>query len=705
MRSRLSVGLWGLAFAVGVLRAEAVGVSGKNQNAVRFNRRWAEEAFSAERRGAASPWLDGLAGEWRAETGLPFSFVYGGRPSAELVKDWRRKVEASAVDTTKRRRTLTLTDPKTGLEVRAVCTIYTDAPGADWTLHFSNTGQADTPILEQVKAVDVAIRPGAPGAVVLHRLHGSSAGGEDWLPFDEVLSAGKTIGFAPQRGRPSLGACPFFNVSWQGGGVITAIGWSGQWAANVEHVQDVLRIKAGMQHMRLKLRPGESIRSPRILQLYWHGDDPLVGYNLFRRTMLRHVVPKVKGETVVPPIAQTSTSFHEDDRGTEADVLAHLEADKGLGFEVFWLDAFHGRDDFPKIGNYVFPIERALNLKRFPRGLRPISDAAHAAGMKFLWWVEPERICAGTLMAFEHPEWVVMPEGGGWGLFNLGLPAAREHITRWMVEAIKKWGVDWLRIDYATAALPCWQKLDEKNVDRTGMAEIRCVEGLYRMWDDILAAYPDLRIDNCASGGMRIDLETCSRSIPLWRTDGTIDPLVKKDHETAALRNQIMTAGLSRYLPFHTSGQTGVTPYLFRSGFNAGITFCGDCRPADVPREMLAKAIREGKRIRKYYFGNFYPLSDVTTSVREWCVLQYHRPEANDGMVMAFRRPRSPHAAYDCQLREIDATAEYEVTRAQHYDPSPPVRMKGSELQCLKAEIDNRPGSVIVEYRRVSPTE
>jgi alpha-galactosidase len=42
----------------------------------------------------------------------------------------------------------------------------------------------------------------------------------------------------------------------------------------------------------------------------------------------------------------------------------------------------------------------------------------------------------------------------------------------------------------------------------------------------LLAANPGLFIDNCASGGQRIDLETCARSIPLWRTDGTIGPLL-----------------------------------------------------------------------------------------------------------------------------------------------------------------------------------
>ena len=46
-----------------------------------------------------------------------------------------------------------------------------------------------------------------------------------------------------------------------------------------------------------------------------------------------------------------------------------------------------------------------------------------------------------------------------------------------------------------------------------------------------------------------------------------------------------------------------------------------------IPREMLKAAIAEGKRIRKYYFGNLYALTDLTTSPKDWCVLQYHRQE------------------------------------------------------------------------------
>ena len=76
-------------------------------------------------------------------------------------------------------------------------------------------------------------------------------------------------------------------MAWGGGSVVTAVGWSGQWRGAIERDQhDNLRMQAGMQHLRLALGPGESIRSPRILQLYCADGDTQRGCNLFRRTML-----------------------------------------------------------------------------------------------------------------------------------------------------------------------------------------------------------------------------------------------------------------------------------------------------------------------------------------------------------------------------------------------------------------------------------
>ncbi len=591
---------------------------------IAHNRQRAEEMFSAA-----------------ASSTLPFSFVYGGRPSADFIGSWSRQVAEQSGDATKRIRTLTITDPATHLEIRAVCTIYLDSAGLDWTLTLTNKGTADTPIIEQLRAVDVAIVPGPGAAPIWHGLKGSRCADDDWQPFERALIPGSKHEFGAENGRSSADS-PFFNIQYAGGGVVTAVGWSGQWRGLMEAPSGGgLHIAVHQQNLHTVLRPGESLRSPRILQLYWLGDDPDRAGNLFRRTMLAHIVPRVDGRTITPPIAHLSTAFYELNDSTEANVLAHLSSVKGLGFEVFWLDAYWTKKGFPEgMGSYGFPITMAEPADRFPRGLKPIGDAAHAAGMKFLVWFEPERVAAGTYLAESHPEWVV--GGAKGGLFNLGNDEARAHMTAYLKAVIAAYGMDWLRIDYNLDPLPYWKALDT-DPNRGGMGEMRYIEGLYRMWDDLRTAFPRLMIDDCASGGRRIDLETMSRALPLWRSDNTCNmtDLKAATVREAATKNQLMSAGLNRYVPFSTCGQMGSDPYLFRSGFNGGISFAEDTRPADYPRAELAKGIAEGKRLRPYWFGDFYPLSPVTLKTTDWSVTQYHRPAEGDGIILAFRRDKA----------------------------------------------------------------
>jgi len=534
---------------------------------------------------------------------------------------------------------------------------------------------------------------------------------EDFQPYQAPLKPGERNEFAPMWGKSSMDVMPFFNLEFGGGGVITAIGWSGRWRASADRQKDgKVILQAGLQALHLKLHPGESIRGPRILQLYWFGKDPHRSYNLFRSTMFAHIMPRVDGSLVTPPIVHLGTSLYEWNDATEKSVLSHVESIKGLGFEMFWLDAFWTKEGFPKgMGNYGFPIERAEPHDRFPGGLKPIGDAVHREGMQFLVWFEPERVYKGSYIFNEHPEWVVQPEvvctncvtdTKNSYLFNLGIPEAREYMTRYLLAAIKAYGMDSLRIDYNIGPKVYWEELDKKDSGRVGVGEIRYVEGFYRMWDDIRTAYPQLLIDNCASGGMRIDLETSARSLPLWRTDATIDPLGRLDFNQSAIQNQVMTAGLSRYVPFSTSGEMGSTPYLFRSGFNAGIAFGEDVRPAGYPRGQLNQAIAEGKRIRKYFFGNFYPLTEVSASREAWSVIQYHRPEEQGGMILAFRRHESGYESYDAAMQEIDPAAKYELTYYYNYVPAKTVQMTGTEMQHLRLTIKDEPGSLLVEYKK-----
>ena len=86
--------------------------------------------------------------------------------------------------------------------------------------------------------------------------------------------------FLMADGRPSATWLPFFNLRTGEDGLIGALGWSGQWFAEFAHDGDgKTEISAGMEHLALKLRAGEAIRSPRMLLLYWKG-EPIHAHNM-----------------------------------------------------------------------------------------------------------------------------------------------------------------------------------------------------------------------------------------------------------------------------------------------------------------------------------------------------------------------------------------------------------------------------------------
>jgi alpha-galactosidase len=252
--------------------------------------------------------------------------------------------------------------------------------------------------------------------------------------------------------------------------------------------------------------------------------------------------------------------------------------------------------------------------------------------------------------------------------------------------------MDIYRNDFNIDPLPFWRAADAPN--RQGMAEIRYVEGLYRLWDDLRLRHPGLMIDNCASGGRRIDLETISRSYPLWRSD------TQCCGKAMPVQDQVQTAGLSLYVPLHAAGCWGVDPYCFRSVATMGTHFCGDL--ARWPAAEARRAIAEMKALRPLYLADFYPLLEINTNEHAWCAWQFDRPELGRGFAMVFRRAQSEYVTAEIALHGLDAKANYEVILAETYKPQPARSMSGSELARLRITLDTAPASVLVTYRKLS---
>jgi alpha-galactosidase len=240
------------------------------------------------------------------------------------------------VDATKRQQEVIYTDPGTGLAVRAVATIFKDFPAVEWVMHFKNTGSADTPILQNIQPLN-ALLSSLEGDPTIHYSRGAACSPGDFMPMTRVLGKRGGLHLQPGGGRSSSQFLPFFNIETKKEGAILAIGWSGEWAAAFDRPEEgpTFKLKAGMALTHLKLHPGEEIRTPRILMLFWQGERTR-GHNLLRQFILAHHRPVADGKPLQAPITNhnwgaTPASDHLENI---RQIIAH-----DLPMDYYWIDA------------------------------------------------------------------------------------------------------------------------------------------------------------------------------------------------------------------------------------------------------------------------------------------------------------------------------------------------------------------------------
>jgi alpha-galactosidase len=332
---------------------------------------------------------------------------------------------------------------------------------------------------------------------------------------------------------------------------------------------------------------------------------------------------------------------------------------------------------------------------KYPNGLKPVGDAAKAAGLGYLLWFEPERVHPGSKIDKEHPEFVMKPQGEWSQLFRLQDEKARKWLTDHIDVQITAAQLSWLRWDFNIDPLGFWRRNDA--ADRQGMTEIRYIEGLYAMWDDLRERHPGLIIDNCASGGRRIDIETCSRGLPLWHSD-------MQCMETKPAADQLQNGGLFRWVPMHGCGNLGLEPsYPFRSAMTAGNVLTAACseghlNDADPTAEAVRKTVATYKKLQPYMVADFYPLLPHDESESQWYGYQFDNPDLKAGCAILFRREKCPNANKTIHLNGVDPSASYEVT---DLDAGTPAKICGNDLlgKGLTVEIKSKPGAAIILYK------
>jgi len=641
-------------------------------------RRWVAARFEEIEPGTPASW----------DQKPPFSFVYDGRPSSEFLGGWKLDRIHRKLDEARTEHQLTYSESRTGLVVRCVAAEWTDFPTVEWTLYLKNTGSADTPIIEAIQPIDVHFQTTGGSGTVLRYNTGDRCTADSYEPHADALKPGTERAFSPAGGRPTSGGFPYFNLVLPDGGTIAALSWAGQWAMKFgRDDRGTVRASGGQELTHFVLHAGEEVRTPLVVLLFYKGDW-LRGQNLWRSWMVQHNLPRPGGR-LVQPMASLCTGNHYprlmSNASQELDFLRrHLAA--GIRFDAWWQDAGWypcGDAGWPKTGTWE------VDVGRFPKGLREVSDFVHSQGIKSIVWFEPERVAPGTWLYEKHPEWL-LGKGGGTKLLDLGNEAARRWLTDHIDRILTEQAIDVYRQDFNIDPLPFWRANDSP--DRQGITEIRHVEGYLAFWDELKRRHPGLLIDSCASGGRRNDLETLRRAVPLLRSDWYNGP----DGQ------QGQTYGLSLWFPFQGTGVIYQRDeYWHRSSFVAEFTFGPDAAGLKgVDLGLVRRMVEEHGRMKDCFYGEFYPLTPYSLSPEVWMAWQYDRPDLGRGLVQAFRRAESPYESARFKLRGLDAGGEYRVDYA---GGSGRERYSGKELleHGLGLELKGRPSALTAFYERI----
>jgi alpha-galactosidase len=615
-----------------------------------------------------------------------FSFNYGDRPSSEFLADWQLERKTDKLDKNRTQHTLTYTQPGQGLVIRCAGVEYHDFPTIEWTLFFKNTGSSDSPILSDIQAIDTPFTREQGSEFALHHHTGDNCTADSFEPHADTLAPNTDRRIANAGGRPTTGAFPYFNIASPGGGLLFVVSWAGQWSAQFTRDSgNGLRLRAGQELTHFTLHPGEEIRTPMIVLQFYKGDR-LRAQNVWRQWMIAHNMPRPGGSPPPLPLllACSSHQFGEMIHANTDNQIFFIDKylERGIKLDYWWMDAgwYVNKTGWPNTGTWE------VDTERFPGGLRPITDHAHAKGLKSVVWFEPERVTAGTWLAETHPEWIL--GGAGGGLLNLGNPQARTWLVNHVDGLLTKEGIDLYRQDFNIDPLGFWRGNDAE--DRQGITEIRHVEGYFAYWDELRRRHPDMLIDSCASGGRRNDLETLRRALPLLRSDYIMEPV----------GNQCHTHALSLWFPFYGTGTSRTDTYSIRSVLCPNFIACWDMRDENLDYERLARIVAQWQAFGPCYFGDYYPLTPYTLDNDQWIAWQFQRPDLGKGVIQAFRRADSVYTSIRVPLHGLDPAAVYRLTNVDAPDQAVEITGKKLAEEGLQIEIDEKPGTGSVVYER-----
>ncbi len=452
-----------------------------------------------------------------------------------------------------------------------------------------------------------------------------------------------------------------------------ALCWSGNFELRLNTtLNKVHHFFAGIspQASEYILEPGETFTTPRLALCM--SNEGLGGVSRNFHRWARHEGWLHQGEKTREILLNSweGVVFNVNEKG----MFQMMEDIKEMGGELFvmddgWFgDKYQRNDDKSTLGDWM------VDRKKLPGGIKPLVDKAKSLGIHFGIWIEPES--ANTISEFyeKHPDWVLQEKGrelkqgrgGTQVLLDMCNPKVQDFVFKLvdnlMTEnpdiAYIKWDANCSLQNYGSTYLPA---------QKQSHIYIEYHRGLLKTLERIRAKYPRLVIQDCSSGGGRVNYGLLPYFEEFWPSDNN-DPFQRVFIQwgTSYFFPSNAMAQHIAHSPYWNTGRT--SPIKYRTDVAMSGRLGIELQPANMTpeeREQTKRAISDYKRIRDIVqLGNLYRLVSpyeenlssflYTNDSKDRVVLFAHRVKYLYNMVIPRVRLAGLDASKNYRIKEVN---------------------------------------------------
>lgn len=480
---------------------------------------------------------------------------------------------------------------------------------------------------------------------------------EDWLVLENVTTEESML----IGGEPGIGV----------------LGWK----ANVQPSATGTLIRAGTILLKdrksgppptFDLAPGGTVESPISFFALAKGDTDDAGNEAFR------YLKKYVFQAPLPDSPLVTYCIWLTEKNSEALILKELELAKRVGFDVFYHDAtwYEGASVVPGMNDWTLGLgSYQENKEKFPHGIKYLSDAIHANGMKFGLWVDPGNVDNARVESGEIPsDWLAMIDGKAIGTTHpslaltkqlcLGDPKVVAWLEKQLGDIIEKWRLEWIKWDpSATVSYEC-NRTDHGHGKTDGA--YAAYRGRLEIMRYLLARFPNL-------SGFE-----CDPSLQYSRTNPGPQGLLPGGYTNDFITGPMLSPNVWGSLASAGKGDVGgeyltarwysasALDYYFRKHLSHGLTFGNingmSSQTLSAAPKGFVEAFQRNLQIFKQY--RHLLLEDVyhpKLGADGWSSVQYVTEDSSESVVYVFR-DKSEAAETTVHLRGLDPNTKYQVT-------------------------------------------